>query len=299
MANLQQHEPLEVVFTSKGRRTCAEQALVLRAVGIGCGIERGDGEYRLVVQGQVAPRARAELEAYARETHDPASHDPVGSKGGDGWAGVLCYGTLILLVALCHDREVFGLDWFLAGQTNAELIRQGQWWRTVTALTLHADPPHLLGNLVVGGLFGLFAGQLLGGGLAWSSILVGGAGGNAINAWLRPAGHTSVGASTAIFAALGMVAACAWAQRRSGRVFSLRRWTPIVGGVVLLGYLGVGDARTDVSAHVAGFFCGLAIGWLYGKFNVHARLGSTGQALLATGALVLLAGSWALALMTD
>lgn len=290
---------VEAVFRSPSAKACREHALVLHAAGIKSKMHKDAGRYALLVAGGDAEQAREELDAYTRENRTNRSQVTGSSRRTDGWAGVLSYGTVILLAAICTDRQLLGLDWFGAGKTSALLIREGEWWRTITALTLHANPPHLLANLVVGSLFGLFAAQLLGSGLAWFSILIGGAAGNEINAWLRPAEHTSVGASTAIFAALGIVSACAWTQRRSGRPFSLRRLAPLISGVVLLSYLGVGDARTDVAAHVAGFVCGVLLGFVVGKLNVPDRITTRGQSLLAAGTLALLVLGWVLALLTN
>jgi membrane associated rhomboid family serine protease len=217
----------------------------------------------------------------------------------DGWASVFIYASLILLVAICADRQVLGHNWFGAGKAGAVQIRAGEWWRTITSLTLHLDQVHLVANLVIGGLFGLFAARLLGSGLAWFSILLGGVAGNALNAWIRPGAHNSVGASTAVFAALGMVSAWAWTRRRSHRLSSLARWTPLIGGVVLLGYLGGGGERTDVGAHICGFVSGLFLGAVFGKFGVQARVGNVGQALLATSAVLLLVLGWVFALATS
>ena len=83
---------------------------------------------------------------------------------------------------------------------QAGLIRAGEWWRTFTALGLHADPLHLAGNLIYGLIFGFLAGQLLGWGLAWSGLLLAGALGNLLNAFLQAPTHSSIGASTAVFA---------------------------------------------------------------------------------------------------
>ena len=169
----------------------------------------------------------------------------------------------------------------------------------VTALSLHIDLPHLVANLVIGGLFGLFAGRLLGSGLAWFSILIAGTTGNLLNAWIRHPGHTSVGASTAVFAALGIVAAYTWKQRREVSAPRLARWAPLVGAVVLLGYLGTGGARTDVTAHVAGFLSGVLLGALYGKLGDRVVPAAGGQFLLGLGALAVLALAWTLALAPD
>ncbi len=289
----------EAVYRSASRKTCREYALVLHAAEIKSLVQKDHGRYTILVAGSDARRARAELEAYASENCGSRIQEVDASRRTDGWTGVMSYAAVILLVAICNDRGLLGLAWFDAGKTSAQLICQGEWWRTVTALTLHANPGHLIANLVVGGLFGLFAAQLLGSGLAWFSILIGGAAGNAINAWCRSAEHTSVGASTAIFAALGIVSACAWVQRRAGRAFSLKRFAPLIGGVVLLSFLGLGDAPTDVGAHVAGFASGVILGTLCGMLNMPHRLAKRGQTLLAVSALGLLVLGWVLALVNS
>jgi hypothetical protein len=76
--------------------------------------------------------------------------------------------------------------------------------------------------------------QLLGSGLAWLAILLAGALGNALNALVQSPKHTAIGASTAIFGALGILSG----YMRRSRVVpwrgGLRRWAPLAGGVMLL-----------------------------------------------------------------
>jgi rhomboid protease GluP len=72
-------------------------------------------------------------------------------------------------------------------------------------LSLHADPLHLMSNLASGVIFGIFVAQILGSGVAWLTILLAGALGNALNALVQSPEHTATGASTAIFGALGIL----------------------------------------------------------------------------------------------
>ncbi len=290
---------VEEIYRSPRKKACLEQALVLEAAGIKHEIRTESGEYSLLVANADAERARAEIDAYQRENRARPTRVAMFRHHAGAWIGVYAYVSVLLLAAILRDRHVFGFDWFVAGRTNAELIRQGQWWRTVTALSLHADMPHLVGNVVVGGLFGLFTAQLLGSGLAWLSILCAGAAGNAINAWIRPPQHTSVGASTAIFAALGILAAYVWMRRSHLRTTRLAYWGPLVGGVVLLGYFGTGGARTDVVAHAAGFSSGLLLGALYGKLGDRLLFTTAAQFLLGAATLAVLISAWTLALLTN
>ncbi|MCH8150107.1 MAG: rhomboid family intramembrane serine protease [Planctomycetes bacterium] len=288
--------PLETVYRCSGRRDCAEYALVLRAAGIDYFVQKEAREMTLVVAAEDAARARTELDAYARENADRPMHAERVYPQNNGWFGVFGYAAVVVFVTYLDHRNMFAQDWTLAGKAHAELIRDGQWWRAVTALTLHVDLRHLLCNVVFGGLFGLFAGQMLGSGLAWAGILAAGTMGNLLNAWIRPGAHTSVGASTAVFAALGLVAALAWKRRSYRGERKLARWAPLVGAVVLLSYLGTGGVRTDVAAHVTGFLSGAVLGAFYGRFGQRIMLAPRMQVFLGLVAVGVLAVSWSIAL---
>ncbi len=291
----QQH-PVETIYRSAAREDCLAQALVLETTGFRHKVVRDGAEFALVVAGGDAARARAELDDYASENREWPAEAVVLPQRGSGWPGVFGYALVLLLVAVLEYQRAFALDWHAAGKTHAGSIRHGELWRAMTALTLHADLAHLGANVLIGGLIGLFAGQLFGSGLAWISILMAGTAGNVLNAWVRHATHTSVGASTAVFGALGLVAAYSWQRRRHMRGSRLRRWAPLVGGAVLLSLLGTGGGRTDVGAHVAGFFCGALLGALYGKLGEQMFFTARGQLLLGAAALALLATAWTLAL---
>ncbi len=140
------------------------------------------------------------------------------------------------------------------------------------------------------------AGFLLGSGVAWASILATGALGNALNACLQPVDHSAVGASTAVFGALAILSSYAWTQRRRLEGGWIRRWTPVLGGVLLLAYTGFGGERTDVLAHVTGFVSGLLVGGLYGAWAHRMPANARTQALVGLAALVVLAFCWMLAL---
>lgn len=291
-----QRPQVETVYRSESREECRKHALLLEAVGIRYEAHQHGGEFSLVVADADATWAWKELSAYARENRDwPRPIAPLTPRAG-GRRGVLVYAAVLVIVAVLEQQGVFGFDWRAAGMTHAGMIRDGQWWRTMTALTLHSDIPHLFSNLVIGGLVALFAGQLLGSGLAWFSILIAGSAGNLLNAWIRPPGHTSVGASTAVFAALGLVAAYVWRRRRHLHASRLLRWAPLVGAVLLLAFLGTGGARTDVAAHVAGFLCGVILGAIYGTLGERVHLGPRAQLLLGLTALATLVLAWAVAL---
>jgi membrane associated rhomboid family serine protease len=286
--------PFEFVslYESPSRKSCQEYALVLQAVGIRCQVLPRGGEYALVVQARDADRALEQLGLYLHE--NPARPPYVDPRLGrlDGLACACLYGVTILLIDLLQANQVFGLDWLRAGMSHAGLIREGEWWRAVTALGLHSDTVHLAGNLIFGLAFGFLAGALLGWGLAWSGLLFAGALGNALNAFVQGPGHTSVGASTAVFATLGILAAYTWKRRRT----PINRWVPLGSGVALLAFLGMGGERTDIFAHFAGFGSGCVFGLVFGLLESRALLAAWHKHILGLAASLFFALAWTLAL---
>jgi membrane associated rhomboid family serine protease len=236
-------------------------ALVLAAVGIGCRLVAEDGVVRLLVAGaEVAERARRELTSYERENAPERRSLHPARPVLHGLDATLAYTALLVFLFAASRRHAFGVDWSEIGAAAAGSILQGEWWRIVTALGLHANLEHLVGNLFFGTIFGLLVAQLLGWGLGWLAILLAGAAGNALNALLHAAGHTAIGASTALFGALGILAAHAWRSQALPWRGGVRRWAPLAGGTMLLVLLGTSGERTDVTAHVAGFAAGWVIG---------------------------------------
>jgi len=103
--------------------------------------------------------------------------------------------------------------------------------------------------------------SVLGIGLGAALMLMAGAGGNLANAFLHGSAHESVGASTSIFGAVGLLGGVAVVRR--GRISSKRRaWLPIAAALALLGMLGTGGERVDIWAHFLGLLVGGVLGIL-------------------------------------
>jgi len=300
----QEHRPLPddsdwvVVFESRSLAVCQELALVLQAMDIHCKIS-AEPRHALLVPGPVASRANEQLLAYLSEARKPVQAQPPVPKQSSGIAGVVAYVSLLLMFAYLQSHQSFGVDWLASGRIDSAAVLSGEWWRTVTALTLHLDLAHLTANLVFGAAFGYFAGQLFGTGLAWAGILLGGSLGNYLSAWLQGPGHRSIGASTAIFAALGLLSAFTWRRWRRPDEKLLKRWSPIFAGIALLAYTGAGGERTDVLAHLTGFVCGLLMGVAYGAAGKRILLSAPAQRILVLLALFALTLSWMLAIQSN
>jgi membrane associated rhomboid family serine protease len=161
---------------------------------------------------------------------------------------------------------------------------------------LHLDEEHLLGNLLFGVGIGMLAGRMFGPGLAWLSILLAGAAGNAIDMWVSPPWHRAVGASTAVFAGLGLLAGFGWGQRLNLRDRRLYRWGPLFAGVCLLALLGAGNEHVDVLGHLLGFLAGTVLGWAFALAGLPRTRGAAFQMATGSGALLLLCSAWLAAL---
>ena len=185
--------------------------------------------------------------------------------------------------------------WFDRGGSNAARLADGEWWRAVTALTLHADFPHILGNAIVLLIFGTGLCALVGPGAGLWLMLLAGAGGNLLNGAFRGAPHDAVGASTAIFGSVGALAALQVIRRHRGApITAWRAWAPAAAGLALLGFLGTSQ-RADVLAHLFGFGVGAALGAALVLVRPQP-LGVGAQLTLSIAAVVAVMISWLLAL---
>lgn len=273
-----------------------ERALVLDAMGIDYSVQREWWGWCLIVEEEVEKEARLQLDLYEQEQYPQPSLPDAPSPPQGAELGVFAYFTILLSMFYLQGSYGFGIDWTAAGRVDVAVVLGGEYWRTVTALTLHRDFWHLLGNLAFGTIFGVMVSRLVGPGLAWLAILAAGASGNGLNVLVQPPGHLSIGASTAVFAAVGLLASCSFLVGRLHRDTWARRWAPIVGGLWVLTWLGTGDAQTDVVAHLTGFIAGLLFGIALSWLHVRRQNSPALQWAAGLFGIAAVAGSWASAI---
>jgi len=280
-------------------RHIRQLSLVLDSRGIPCLLETREGSLRLLVPPEWYERALYELCSYVREN---AHWPPPPPQSHPLFNNVLATISILILLATFHNLTLMEIplsgvstpDWAALGSAQAAKILEGQWWRLVTALTLHADWAHLSSNLAIGGVFVIFLCRELGSGLTWSLILSAGALGNLANAVMHSSGHSSVGASTAVFGVVGILAAISLVRNRNQLQ---RRWPlPVASALALLALLGTEGKNTDLGAHLFGFiyggFLGLITGYLIDR---HGRPGPVLNAILELLCVVTVVGAWWLA----
>ena len=285
-----------------------EWALVLAATGVLHGVSRQpDGSYGLAIGADDAARADRALRLYDAEAQVATRLAPPPPDRGSNALGISVGLALMafVLVTGYWETEPGPSRWFSAGVADASRIRAGEWWRAVTAMTLHADVMHLLGNVVASAIFIGAAGRWLGAGVGAVGILVAGTGANLLTAWVERTDHLSVGASTATFAGLGLVVGLQIVRRwRGGGPIRRRAWVAAGAGFALLAMLGMG-AKADVFAHAFGLGLGTLLGIGAGIADRPAparRTATPGakerlfQAALAIAALGAVVAAWAHAL---
>ncbi|MEA5115695.1 MAG: rhomboid family intramembrane serine protease [Geobacteraceae bacterium] len=292
------HEPGEIQWLGgdSSRRKAELWALVLESRGIPFRLERSGHGLQLLVPAAYMDAAVEELSLFEEENRDwpPLPRDIPSSS--DNTMSTL---SILVLVAVFHNLIRLRVwlpgklppDWIAIGSADSEKILQGQWWRLVTALTLHADFLHLLGNLAIGGIFIVFLCRYLGSGLAWAMLLGAGVLGNFGNALLQPVNHQSIGSSTLVFGAVGLLASL---NITGMRQLSWKNcFLPFAGAAALLALLGTEGERADLGAHVCGFasgvVLGLAAGFLVGRFG---RPGMLLNVLLSSAAACTVATAW-------
>lgn len=295
------------IFRAARVRECNERAFMLHAVGIASAIGRDSREFVLLVEAGDSPAALEHLRQYEIERlNKPPPPPPPPKLFPHAWTGSLLYALVVMGVAFAISNGLWRLDAFDAGELDAGLVQKGQWWRVWTALTLHLDGPHLAANTAAGVWFGYLASRLIGVGNTWLLVVMGAGLANWIEAFFGPAAHRSVGASTAVFTALGLLSAFSWRTRFTYPQRWALRWAPLIAGVILLSWTGTGGESleelgkagqsVDVVAHALGFAVGLLAGSGAALESVARVLNRVPQWLTGLLALLPLALAWIRAL---
>jgi rhomboid protease GluP len=275
-----------------------QRALVIAAMGLPYWLMRDEDRYLLCVEARHAEAVIRELAEFERERslrprrerdYSPAARVPLNS----------LIVAAAMLAGFFVAQQVGGYSWKAAGIASSEAILHGEWWRTITALTLHADASHIGANIAAGCLFAAFLVPQLGAGVTWLGVAISGMIGNWLNALgHRGETHLSIGASTAVFGALGMLSACQLFARYAA-LRRVRLWefiVPIGAGVSLLAFFGVGDEQVDYAAHLCGFAAGLPLGFALAWVQAVRPAGPEMQRVMGLTAMALPVVGWAVAM---
>lgn len=247
------------------RQQAEQWSLVLRAANIPSVIVFEKQSWVIKVSPLHEHRALREIGAFMEENSD---WPPAGTSRKRTLPVLTPYQppTLLMMGALVIFYVITGpwsgaSPWFAQGAVSGrQILEHNQWYRLVTALTLHANVVHLVGNILIGGVLVHFLCRLLGTGLGWCLILASGILGNLMNILLHGDAHNSVGFSTAIFGTIGILAGYQAASKRAAAWKEI--FLPLAAGVGLLAFLGAGGPQTDLGAHFFGLVAGAVLGVL-------------------------------------
>jgi rhomboid protease GluP len=218
-----------------------------------------DGRWLLTVAPGDYARAREAIRLYRRENRTFEWRQPLPWTSMHFHWGVLFWCVVLLGIHSFDATHEFSLR--SRGVLDSHAIWAGQWWRLVTAVSLHSNIAHLVSNLTMGTLFLGLAMARFGPGWALLTALLSGVLGNVLGLLLYPEPHQGLGVSGMVMGGLGLVAVqstTGWS--RHPKAFRCLA-TAVLSGTFLFVLLGL-DPNSDVIAHAGGYAGGLCFGLL-------------------------------------
>ena len=294
--NPSNNEPFVTVGKYRTARQAHEAGLAVLAAGHPYWALEEDGYFLLVVDSRYEDILRREVQiADFKNRYWPPPSIDLPTKTTSK-APTILFGIFLALVFTAQRRfpelEQLGMN------SSEGVIGKGEFWRTITAITLHGDLGHLAGNLLGISLFTYLSARYLGNGLAWLLIISVSALSNSTNAVIHSGEpYFSLGASTAVFAALGLLTGFPLGTYlRSKEPLQTRDWlVPLSGGCLLFAWMGGGEFPTDVAGHFWSFVYGTAIACVVATAYLHAKISPRWQGTLIFVAWAAIALSWSLA----
>lgn len=206
--------------------------------------------------------------------------------------------TMVLLAAII---AVFLLELALGAVRNLRvlvdmgalvptLVAEGQWWRLLSAMFLHADPFHLLLNAYALYLFGSLVESSLGTSRFAAIYFVTGLAAGATSFAFGDAVRVAVGASGAIFGLLGTWLAYNWRRRQLRAAQANVRLALFLIAINVV--FGFSVAGIDNAAHLGGLGAGVLAGLAaegVGRRGLRTASRTIGLALIAVAAVAVVA----------
>lgn len=278
------------------KREAEDWRLVLAAEGIAASVTRTSLGFSVRVAPEAAIVSREILESWQAERAERAKRfaRPVpGSATSFDLALAYAFALSLLAFHVGLDHSDRGRELLDIGRSQAVLVLEGQWWRIVTALTLHADLPHVLGNTLFGGFFLAAVAGRLGIGIAVFGFILTGSLGNLANAIYYGSAHSSIGASTGVFGLVGILSGlAAWERHHTGSP-GRGAWVAFAAGLGIVAMLGGRGPKVDFSAHLFGLAVGALTGLILAiPFAARTRPNRISQGIASFASLSLVLGAW-------
>lgn len=167
--------------------------------------------------------------------------------------------ALNILLFLLTRIPILGDQLFNLGIGFNLLISEGEYWRLVTPMFLHANLMHLLFNMFSLYLFGPELEQLAGKARFLTVYLLSGLIANVATYLLQDWNYMSVGASGAIYGILGAFGALVYYTKHF-----LPQLKQVILPIIVIGVIMTFlQPNINVTAHLAGLITGFIIGMIY------------------------------------
>jgi len=245
------------------KRLAEEYALLMDSLSIPVSVLYSDNGWNICVSIDDRKRALDEIARFEKDGRIDRKKSRFDHIRFQNINKIEFFGALIVLAVFHLIRVQYPeLNLLRLGRSSASAINEGEWFRAVTALTLHSGIKHLASNIFFGGIVLFSLSTLVGTGKALFFALISGFLGNMMNAWYYGSAHNSIGASTAVFGVVGILGGLQFFSRfREGKMYA---WIPFASALAMLAFLG-SSLKTDVLAHLFGFIAGTPIGLIIGK----------------------------------
>ncbi len=247
-----------------GKDPILEASLVLASQGLKHWIEFDGRDFILSVEAGDAETGRKILAQYESENLGFNPPEETGVPPLDLYLSPLIHLAIPVGVYFWADPWQPGIT--RRGGADAAKILAGEWWRTLTATSLHAGDEHLLGNMLSGFFILNLLRRRCGPGVSMLVLTLAAMLTNALVAALSAPEHLSIGFSTVVFAALGMLAGLETLHMPRHPLRGLRSVAPLLAALCLAVLVGIGK-DIDVKAHFFGFALGAAASPLVPKLE--------------------------------
>jgi membrane associated rhomboid family serine protease len=257
----QEPEYPEIACVSEGTfRQIRDDSLVLLSQGISHRLLRSiEGPFLIFVLPEHEARAQEQLALYRKENPPKEENPPIPLSFSLQPFWVLLAPTIITLIDFTDK-----VNFHTPGISDASKVLKGEWWRTLTAQTLHGDVRHLASNLICGYIVMnmiTFRIPLL---RLAPFIAIASAIANLCVSLTVQTNFRSLGFSTFVFAAIGCLSVIEFRLMPKETHGLLRRFAPLCGATSLAVFLGLGE-NADILGHAYGFIAGLFCGFIPSK----------------------------------
>ena len=259
----QQEQPAEPEYpetlcVSEGTyRQIRDDSLVLLSQGIEHRLLRSEeGPFQIFIVPEFETAARQQLDLYHRENPPKEENPPIPLSFSLQPLWVLLAPVIFTLIDFSDKLNLHG-----PGISDAAKVMKGEWWRSLTAQTLHGDMRHLASNLLCGYIVMnmitfriplLRLAPFIAAAAAIANICV--------SATVQT-DFRSLGFSSFVFAAIGCLAVIEFRLMPRESHGMLRRFAPLCGAASLAVFLGLGE-NADILGHAYGFVAGLFCGFI-------------------------------------